>query len=300
MKKKWIIVGLILVLVIGVAVYLIAQGSKTDEEKTAEELFPKIEDISSAPDLKYIEPEEAKGKLQVEAQLNKEHWEQLRTLSIEVRIKNKTDQLLLRAVVIHTIIDKSGNAIVRNAYGVGSEVTNVGPGEVGTANLEMLISGSSLKGIDRVEYSLRDIGFASPPAQIEEPEQKEEPEQVEEPKETAPPSMTPEEVVRKWYDLMKKGKFSEAIELYTPDRRGEIESLGGAKAFEEEWQKRSVIRLEIERTEVDEFGTSVDVIFDWSDGVTEDHSDFNFVKINGQWKIEDESFWRHVRRGKSM
>ena len=102
------------------AFFLGKGGFKSEEEKLTEDLFPKLEEMGSMPELKYVPVPEAEEKLQVAAQVNKDHWERLGALSVEVKVKNVSDQTLLRSVVIRTLFDKSGKVVgVKTRMGQG-------------------------------------------------------------------------------------------------------------------------------------------------------------------------------------
>lgn len=295
MKKKWIVVIVLVIVAVGIAGYFIGQGGlKSEEEKITDELFPKVEDVSSAPDLKYVEPSEAQGKLQVAAQLNKEHWEQLQTLSLEVRIKNNTDQKLVKTIVTYTIIDKSGQVIgSRDAYGVGSGVSNIAPGEVGTANLEMLFSGPRLKEVARVEYSLRDIQFASSPEEAEKPKETKTPEDSEEKQEepteegiyyAAPQDpKTAEEAVVAFAFLCDQERYEEAEEFLTEDF---LDDYGSARqAWLHVSQGERLEKVEI----IEVYGSPTEKNVE-AKLYFEDGSSFitrpGLIKRDGKWKLD--------------
>ena len=103
---------------------------------------------------------------------------------------------------------------------------------------------------------------------------------------TTPESeITPEEVLIKWFDLMKKEKFSEAEKLFTPDYKKYTDSYGG---LEKVWQENPMTEIRILRTQ--DTGTdtvNVYVVIIFEDGtVYDDDSKAHFEKINNEWKID--------------
>lgn len=166
MKKLILVLMAVLLVAIGVMIV----GCKSEEEKSKEELFPKIEEMGAMPAIEYVEPPEAKGKLQVQAKIDKEHWERLGALSVEVKVKNVSKQILLKAIVTHSLEFKSGQTTHWD-YGVGSTVAHLPPGEIGTADLSMLVL-SNAQTVRRVRISLKDILFegetVSPPTKPSE------------------------------------------------------------------------------------------------------------------------------------
>lgn len=305
MKKKWIIiVAVFLVLAVAGSVYFVGGGSK-NEEATAEELFPKMEEMGSMPGLKYVPVPEAEGKLQLDAQVNKEHWERLGTLSIEVKVKNISDQMLLRVLVTHTLFDKSDNVMgTRNAYGVGSEITRLNPGEVGTADLSMLVV-SNAEQISRVEYSLKDVLFAEGSAIVQEPVEEK---PTEEPVSEEGSSYTileypqspkePKDVVLAFFGYINDGEYEKAVVLTTGAKNATKEEIKARTAelkmaMDEMWfqgKKLADITLgeSIEVTTPErEIFRFKGIILQFTDGTTKEASAVadKLIKENGQWRI---------------
>lgn len=292
--KKWLLFSLVFIIVVSGA----SAGCKSEEEKAAEELFPKMEEMGSVPDLKYIEPPGVAGRLEVAAQVNKEHWERLGTLSIEVKVKNISNQTLLRAIVIRTLFDKSGSVMgTRDAYGVGSEITRLNPGEVTTADLSMLVVSNAEK-VSLVEYSLKDIIFAeeSASAPSEKPESNE-PEKTEGVSvnsafEYSESPETPEEIVRAFYGLTFDGKYSEAEKLCTQHAlRGFQDDGGLERCFKRnlipEFKGRQVIDIKVKLDiEGDRARTTDFIEWYFDDGTTESFCTLHLVKVDGEWKVD--------------
>ena len=299
-NKKWMFVGLAVLIIIGIVGFL-TLGPKSDEEKireAEEEMFPKM-DVGSVPGLTYIEPAEAKGKLQVSAQVNKEHWERIGAFSVQVEVKNKTDNTLLRAVVTHTLIDKSGNVIgMKNSSGVGSEINNIKPGESGTANLEMLVVSEKTKDIGRLEYSLKNIQFSGEATTAPAPTpEKPEPEEIK-PEDTEPEEsnvytasnyprdpQTPEGSLAAFFFLCNKGDYT-AAEIFCTE--GFIDENGSVKAI---WSRVSggalLSKIEITegRTYEDRGEASRDIILHFEDNSTFSGNP-SLEKEDGIWKID--------------
>lgn len=111
------------------------------------------------------------------------------------------------------------------------------------------------------------------------------PEEPIEPEEPTKPEMTPEEVLMKWLDLMKRGEFSEAEKLITPDYKKHLDSYGGLKKI---WQENPMTEVEILRTQFETKTAIVYVVITFEDGTVWDNDTrFRFEKINNEWEIDD-------------
>lgn len=275
MKKKWIFVVVVAILIIaGVVGIFMQQGGKSSGEKALGP-FPGHQSAGSAPEIKYVPVAEAKG-LEVEPKVVVEDWKQ-GVLSATVKIKNTRGEMLVTAKL---------NVYMNQSKSISSSfsVNKLKSGETTTLNLEMLevTNVSSIKKVE-VSFNAKSIiweksASAGKTAVVAEPEQ---------PEKTVPSQTTlktPEEIVAEWFNLMERGKFSEALKLYTLDAQNKIKLSGGEKSFLEAWQKQPIKKLKIEGTEfINQDECEVDVVFYYE--ATWEYGEFGFSKNNGQWKI---------------
>ncbi len=105
------------------------------------------------------------------------------------------------------------------------------------------------------------------------------------PSEPTEPEMTTEEVLIKWFDLMKKEKFSEAEKLLAPDYKKHLDSYGGLKKM---WQENPMTEIKILGTQFETKTAIVYVIITFEDDTVWDNdARFRFEKIDNEWKIDE-------------
>lgn len=215
-NKKLILIGIVVVLVVGIAAYFIGKGGKSSEE---DQLMPKIQSVSSAPKIEVIGVE----GLQMTVELNKEHWERVDALSLVVKVKNTGGKTLQRVVITQSLYDKGGGVITQKSM-IG-EVTQLKPGETATKNLDMIAINAGEK-IGKVEMGFREVVWAAATTSVPT---------ASTPKPTASPKPTetpitpvagtynasnypknpvePGEVLAAFYFLLKEGKYLDAARL---------------------------------------------------------------------------------------
>ena len=298
-KNKWIAVIVVLIVIIGaLAGYLIGKDGKS-EESSAEDLFPKIQDIAGAPKIECVGLE---GKIELAAQLNKEHWENIGALSLEVKVKNTTDpgQTLLKATLIKTIFDKSGAAIgLKNT--LAADVLNLKPGEVKTINLDMISVNAG--NIGKVELLFRDdYQFAEPtvsPAPTTSTPSAATTQPAGNTYTTAPKNpQTPGEVLVAFYFLINDGKYLDAarlIEKVEPEIEAGKVSESDAAADLSKIVPGEIKSIQVEHVDVgkrDSDGSDfANVIIKVSfKGGLEEEYDLSLNKENNKWKIALSNF----------
>jgi hypothetical protein len=294
--KKWILILVIGLFAVGLVGYLAGRGGfKSDEQKLEDTLLPKQQSIKSAPNLKYM-PNPSAGGLQVEAQLNKDHWERIGAVSLLVKVRNNSGRALNSANFAITQISKSGSVVgFANGTIAGGQIYNLRPGETATLTLDMIIV-SGTENIGRIEYSLKDVFFSNavspPPTQIPPPVANEGKLYYQAPSNP----QTPEEVVAAFYFLLNNKKYIEAAKLlegveqaikdgrvtekqivdeipkFAPFGPGELQSI---KVIES-WQQDSYARVKIKL---------------FSRGGQEiETGSMSLNKENGRWRLKSSNF----------
>lgn len=277
MNKKWIFVIVAVILIGALIGVLIAKNSSSDEEKIIDELLPpKTQNSGTMPAIGYTP--ESNG-LAVKAEIITDHWER-GVLSLKITIKNTSDKKLITSRISVNTIDLNGK---RGLEGYGEAVNQLNPGETVTLDLNMVEIGVS-KSIKKVEVFFYKDSIVWGPAPVSTP-----------PKTTTPPSTsttpttnpsrTEEQVVRdvvtKWFDFMKNGKFTEALKLMT------LEGFSAAD-LEAGWDK-TITRLEITKVifeeQVSTPHANVYVKVYLSDGSYEKYY-FILYKLDNGWKID--------------
>ena len=278
--KKWIIIVVIALVIVGLVGYFISQGG-TPEVGAPGEGKPVTSgtiQVPGGPEIKVVGvgfPEELELK-----------WEKLGMsdfmLNLIGALKNISDQTI-RFDELTFLLD--GEWIGRWPRFEGK---TLGPGEEARFNMGMVGYSKTSEVLEVRVVNFQTIGGSAEAPEEPTPEEPAAPEEPATPEPSIPePEMTPEEVAMEWYNLTGKGKFSEVIKLYTLSEQQRIESLGGTKALGEAWRERPVIKMEIEnRTEIEDSEAWVYALFDYADGTTGDHVSFLFKKVNGQWRID--------------
>lgn len=304
-KKKWIAVIVILVLIVTGVVSYLAVFKGEGKEPSAEDLFPKIQEVSSVPRLK------ATGEigLQLAAQINQDHWERIGALSVVVKVKNVSDKTLQKAIVVKTLFDGTGAAIgIKNTQ--ATDVSQLKPGEVFTANLDMLSVNSG--SISKVEFSFKQGSVVWVAAHFS-------------PTPTPPNVITnqprtsigevsysisnypkdpklPEEVVVAFFFLLKEKKYLDAARLIEKveqliqegkvDEKLATVSLGEVVVLRD---SDSINSIKIENVYIGPRSSTGKIIArvevaGYSDGIKKDSTQLSLVNESGKWKMEANNF----------
>lgn len=296
MKKKclWIIAVVVVLATIGIVVVVSQNNS---EKKAAEELFPKIQEIVSAPEIKTI----GVDGLQISADLNKEHFERLGALSLVVKVKNTSDKVLQKAVMAKTLFDKSGAAIgLKNTQ--AADVPQLKPGEIHTANLDMI--SANAQSIGRIEIFFREVVWAGAPVSVAS---------TTTPNQVAPSILVggnyntlnypqnpqnPEEVVAAFYFLLNEKRYLAAARLIEKAEplieSGKITEKQIAADLGKFFQPGDLVSIKTELASIYKTAEGVDkaqvgITLYFKDGKNM-HTTPSLVQENGKWKIGSSNF----------
>lgn len=297
-KKKWIAVGVVLVLIVaGLVGYLGLSGR--DSSGPSEDGTAKLNDLQITINGAFFESN----------QITKQVW-----LIIETNVQNggeEVEYFLFGQASRFYLQDSGGKTYATfNAHEdvwakakgkIALTEMKVYPGESKTLTLQFFNVPEGATGlklfcrISAVEEGKK-ISIPFTPA-------KSAPVPTSTPKTTPPSSVTPEptktepqptinivkgspgEVAVSFYTLLSEKKYTEAEKKVDPDELKFIQSRGGLEKISEYFSGRTVVSIKVTKEEIKDSYAYVDIVISLSDGSQEEVKGMKLEKIGQEWKL---------------
>lgn len=278
MKKKWIVIIALIVIIVGVAGYFIGQGGpKSDEERLIEytEGTDKYAGIFHEYVVSPSVSQEAKGMIEIKYEIDQGQLD-LEILAVGLTLHNTSNDRIIKEVwVSMKVLDDKNTVLSESKKMLGYRA--IGPGETKNSPylfksyLEYLDETASkfVITLERVDL----IGVSSTPSPIS----------------SIPSSViegSPGEMVIAFWEAIKKGLYSETEQYFSSDSPISIDEV--KKSFKDNLQI-IIERVEILNERIHKDGTTAVVIFKIyfsNDGIAETvEITWDVVKEDGNWKI---------------
>ncbi len=279
--KKWLIVAIVVVVVSATA-GIIATRDGNSETITLDASSDSLQIPDDGPRLEVV--------VNFPKELTME-WEELTTNELHLVFDGAVKNISSRTIEgIRMLILLDGEEI--SHWPPFGEWT-LGPEEKMDFHLGKVVSPDTLRSSKLIEVTVKDFRVVGNTETVApQPTQLEEPEPITPEAIIPKPDMTPEETALEWYRLMRAKSFAAVMELYTPEAKEKIISLGGIESLKRAWRENEIIKMTIEThmTEIiqEDSEAYVYALVDHSDGVTDDRIGFLFRQIDDQWKLEED------------